>query len=224
MAQRYPADGRCTHPRAQARAVCLPKQHVMRQPREAGTTLVELMVVGALLVVVLGAILSLLDTAAHRAPKDQERAHVIREAQVGLARMTRELRQAHQVNGWGPNWMDVNVTITDGNPATEDNHRVLYECHGAPYDADNPSYDRCTRKAAPEGQALPASGEPVISGIVNGEVTTGASRVFTYDSGNPPLFVKARVEVPARGTLSDGAEHDVVFDDGFYMRNLNPGA
>ena len=62
---------------------------------EAGYSLIELMIVASMMVVVLGAVLSLGDAAQRSTPKDLERAHAIRDTQVGLHRMTRELRQAH---------------------------------------------------------------------------------------------------------------------------------
>lgn len=68
---------------------------VLRQ--EKGVALTEVLVAGLLLVVMLSAVLNLLDSAVRQAPRDQERAHVVRDAQVGLYRMTRELRQAYEI-------------------------------------------------------------------------------------------------------------------------------
>src|SRR5215210_4061126 len=60
---------------------------------DRGFTLIEVLVTCALLTVVLGAVLNFLTTTQRIAPKDVERNHALGEAQVGLHRMTRELRQ-----------------------------------------------------------------------------------------------------------------------------------
>jgi type II secretory pathway pseudopilin PulG len=169
----------------------------------AGYALVELMVVAALLVIVLGAILALGETTQRIAPKETERANVIREAQVGLHRMTRELRHAYQAPAVTGSTMQANVLGAGGATRT-----VRYDCDEAhPTDA---AYTRCVRQVYSGGTWSTA--EVVIDRVLNG------TAVFALTS---PDYVGARVEIAARGGLQDGHDHRIILEDGFYMRNLD---
>src|SRR4051794_37569071 len=64
---------------------------------ERGISLIETVITAALLSVVIGAVLSLSETSAKVVPRDTERAAVMAESQVGLYRMTRELRTASSI-------------------------------------------------------------------------------------------------------------------------------
>jgi type II secretory pathway pseudopilin PulG len=183
---------------------------------EAGYSLIELMVVAALLVVVLGAILALAEATQRIAPKESERAHVIREAEVGLHRMTRELRQTYgsapvmtgatTVSGnlVGPVFQ-ATVLGTGGTTRT-----VSYECNHA--HPTNAAWTQCRRYTIVG--VTKSGGEVVVNRVLNG------SSVFTFTS---PDYVRAAVEVAAAGDRRDGYAHRIVLDDGFYIRNLDPG-
>jgi Tfp pilus assembly protein PilX len=170
---------------------------------EAGYGLVELMVVASLLVVVLGAILALGTTTQRIAPKESERAHVIREAQVGLHRMTRELRHAFQAPTVSGSTMQADVLAANGATRT-----VRYDCDEA--HPSDPAYTRCLRQVLSGGTW--STGEVVIDRVLNG------AAVFSL---TPPDYVGATVEVAARGGLEDGHDHRIILEDGFYMRNLD---
>jgi Tfp pilus assembly protein PilW len=175
------------------------------EPRaaEAGLALVELLVVASLLIVVLGAILALAETTQRIAPKESERAHVIREAQVGLHRMTRELRHAYQAPTVTGSTMQAAVLGANGTART-----VKYDCDEAhPTDG---AYTRCVRQVL-SGSTWTGN-EVVIDRVLNGT---------TVFSSTPPDYVSATVEVAARGNLQDGYDHRVILDDGIYMRNLD---
>jgi len=159
---------------------------------------------------VLSAIFGLLDSAAQQAPKDQERAVAIREAQAGLQRMTRELRQAYKVLDAGPKSMYVVI----GRATPPDIH-VRYDCD-VPYPG-NSAYRRCVRWWAPVGQVLRTDlpGEVVID--------RGLSAVsFSYSPGPlNPTYVKVHIEVPQKGERAGGFQSNLVLDDGFYLRNTD---
>jgi type II secretory pathway pseudopilin PulG len=170
---------------------------------EAGYGLVELLVVASLLIVVLGAILALGEATQRIAPKESERAHVIREAQVGLHRMTRELRHAYEAPTMTGSSMEAAVRGPNGTTST-----VRYDCDEAhPTDG---AYTRCVRQVISGGTWT--TGEVVIDRVLNGT---------TVFSSTPPDYVGARVEVAARGNLQEGYDHRVILEDGFYMRNLD---
>ena len=182
-------------------------------------SLIELMITVSLLALVLGAVLALMDAGASQLPKDQERAHAMREAQVGLDRMVRELRQSYFVRSTTPNAMDVYVRLNG------QSRHVHWTCNvRAPDTPENPydqNYRRCIRREAGIFQPLPsiASGEVVVDRVVN-----GATPVFEF-TPNPirPTYVTVRLEVPARGGLIDGFKHKVTFNDGFLLRNVTVG-
>jgi hypothetical protein len=161
------------------------------------------MVVASLLVVVLGAILALGETTQRIAPKESERAHVIREAQVGLHRMTRELRHAYEAPTVSGSTMQANVRALGGATRT-----VRYDCDEA-HPTDE-AYTRCLRQVFTGATWSP--GEVVVDRVLNG------TTVFSL---TPPDYVGATVEVAARGGLKDGHDHRIILQDGFYMRNLD---
>src|SRR3954451_322128 len=81
----------------------------MLRREESGFTLVELLVAAGLMLVVVGAALALLDSSNTIAARDQERTHAIREAQVGVQSMTRELRQAFSIVSSSPSSIEFHV-------------------------------------------------------------------------------------------------------------------
>lgn len=166
----------------------------------------ELLVATSILIVVLTAVLSLLDSAFKQAPSDQERAHVMRDAQVGLHRMTRELRQAYEVVAPPTAQaleVRVNVLGTD--------RRVRYSCDVAhPSRADT---FRCVR------QELDGAGAVTSSAVVVDGTTSTA--VFSYTpNAVSPRYVSAQVRLPAKGEREDGAQHSIVLSDGLSLRNV----
>jgi prepilin-type N-terminal cleavage/methylation domain-containing protein len=183
---------------------------------EAGFSLIELMLVVSLLVVVLTAVISLLETTTRLAPREQERSIAIRDAQVGLDRMVRDLRHTYRVIATTDSSMEVLMTVRRVNAAGqtvyEDRH-VLYRCNVPhPTNADR---RRCVKVEAAAAAALPAisTGEVVIDRVLPGGV-------FTFSPGPlAPRYVTARVTVPAAGERADGFAHSFTLDDGFYLRN-----
>jgi len=180
---------------------------------EAGFSLIELLLSSTLLLVVLGATLSVLDTTARLGPRDQERPLAVSEAQVGLDRMVRELREASSVVGTTSTSM--NVLVEKGGVQRQ----VLYQCGvAAPNDASNPyddTYKRCVRRETSSGGAFTGAGTVVVQRRIN-------QPVFTFSpSTTRPEYVKARIVVPARGERREGYAHNITLDDGFYIRNAD---
>jgi prepilin-type N-terminal cleavage/methylation domain-containing protein len=184
-----------------------PKNLGGRLSDERGFMLIELLVVVALLGVILSAILLFGDTAHRLSPKEQARAHAIQEAQTGIFRMTRELRQAHQLHTAQPLVIDVNV-----NSGGVD-RRVRYEC-----DESHPtvaSYRRCVRfeTGVPD--------QVVVDRVLN------TTSVFSYttDVDGDTSYVKVAIDVPARAERQVGAvggyQHQISLYDGVYLRNLD---
>jgi type II secretory pathway pseudopilin PulG len=184
-----------------------PKNLAVRLSDERGFMLIELLLTVALLGVVLSAILLFGDTAQQLGPKEQERAMAIQQAQSGIFRMTRELRQAHQVNTAQPLVLDVNLASGGVNK------QVRYEC-----DEPHPTvanYSRCVRFEA----GVP--NDVVVDRVLN------KTTVFTYTTNTDGAitYVRVAIDVPARGERNIGSvasyDHQIGLYDGFYLRNLD---
>lgn len=183
---------------------------------ERGTSLIEVLAVSALLAGVLGAVLSVLDTAAQTVPRDVEWTHAIAEGRVGVASMVREIRQADVVHGATPNRID--FALSAGGTA----RRVMYSCD---VPSERAGLRRCTRVEQTDGQSLPdpTLGATVVDRVANGSAT---DPVFAYDPD--PLtarYVRVRVLVPSSGTrpTPERPAHPVVMEDGAYLRNRDLG-
>ena len=197
-----------------------------RLRQESGWSLIELLAAMSIFTFVLAGVLGLLDATAKQTPKDTERAHAINEAQVGLYRMVRELRQAHTVLSNGPQAVEVLVRAKQDDPATPavetyvDRH-VQYSCGNAQ------APGRCTRVEVAPGQLL-SSGTPrtVIARLVNTGTGLPVNRQVFDNTGNAntfaPSYIRVHIEVPAAGERPNGYRYTVAFEDGFYARNVRP--
>ena len=177
---------------------------------ETGYSLTEALIVVVLLIVVMGGTLSLLDTTAQVAPQENERAHAIREAQVGLGTMVRELRQARSVED------DYSATgLTVRTPVAGVPTRVEYDCDAV--SITKPDLKACRRvQYAADDSTEVRTTYPVDRLLSN--------QVFTYTvEGGAIQFVRARIEVPASGERQQGLDHKIVLDDGFFLRNVANG-
>ncbi|MCW2991915.1 MAG: hypothetical protein JWM73_2509 [Solirubrobacterales bacterium] len=182
---------------------------------EDGFTLIELVMVLALLPVVLIALLSALDTSAKLAPSTVNYADAVEQSGNGLSLAIREIRQAYRVIGTTPNSMtflrvvkgvDTQVSISCGVSST------TLDDSGAPL-------HRCVRTSAPVGTALPSpvTGKILVDRLMNG---TATDPVFDYTpDAIAPTFVQMVVRVPSRGEGRTGASHPITIDDGTLLRN-----
>lgn len=181
-----------------------------RLREQRGMALAEVLVTLTTFVFVMAAVLSLLETTAKQAPRDEERANSIAEAQSGLHRMTRELRQAYKVLDAQPKSMYILI----GRSTPPDKH-VKYDCDVA--DPENAAYRRCVRWEALVGEPLPVN-EP-------GEIVVDRSLsqvLFSYAPGPlNPTYVKLHIEVPQKGERGEGYGSSFVLDDGLYLRNAD---
>jgi hypothetical protein len=184
---------------------------------EAGYALTELLLVSSLLAIVLGAILALGETTQRITPRDTERAHVIREAQVGLHGMTRQLRQAADMTvppHEAATGSTLDVTLRDGS-------RYSYECD-EPHPTEG-GYNRCVRFPVLDG-VKQTQGTVLIDRVLNGPAGTASSNpIFQYETNLAGIvtYINVAIHVPAKGELAEGHDYDVVLEDGVYMRNLD---
>jgi prepilin-type N-terminal cleavage/methylation domain-containing protein len=193
--------------RSRARAAC-----ARARREEAGFTLVELLVASGLLLVVLAAVLALLESSNGIAARDQERTHAIRDAQVGVYAMTKELRQAFSIVSSSPYLIEVHVW-KDGA-----DHDVTYDCTGT--SSAGPPLGQCVRyETTGSGQG---AASVVVDRLIN-KSGSGRPPVFTYSANGSghTTYATVHVEAPSKGERAQGYGYRVTFDDGFFMRNLN---
>jgi prepilin-type N-terminal cleavage/methylation domain-containing protein len=179
---------------------------------ERGFTLIELLVATALFLIVLGAALALLDTSNNVAASDQERTHAIRDTQVGVYQMTRELRQAYQLVQASSHKIEVHVWENAAD------HDVTYDCTGT--SSAGPPLGQCVRYETTGSGQTPAT--TIVDRLVNAP-SSGRPPVFAYTTNGSghTTYATVHIESPAKGERAQGYGYRVVFDDGFFMRNLN---
>jgi prepilin-type N-terminal cleavage/methylation domain-containing protein len=175
---------------------------------ESGFSLIELLVAATLLAGVLGGVLALLDTSQAIAPHDRERGHAVREAQVGVAAMTRELRTATELGTTEP--YRLTALVQREGVATW----VEYYCGGS---AANPDWGQCVRTVMPGG--TPA---PLVRAFTNKD-GSGGPPVFSYTTrpDGAITHVEVHVDVVVTDNASGRYGYRVPLTDGVYLRNLD---
>lgn len=170
--------------------------------REAGFTLVELLVASAMGVIVLGAVGSLVVSAMKDQPRISERAQNISTARWVLERLTRELRNGIKVDQATASSVSfqtyVRHTVCGGSTAL---------ASGTPSIKCEVTYS-CTTTACSRIEAAPGvytgAARPIFEGI-------DSSDVFSYSpSVTAATYVKITLRMPnpsgpAAMTVSDGA-------------------
>jgi hypothetical protein len=175
---------------------------------ESGYSLVEMIAVSLGMVVILMAILGLADVANKIAPTERERVHAMRDAEVGMKKMTRELRTAHDidVSSWA-----VTASILKSGSTIE----VTYDCS----DVED-GLRTCTRTQTGGSGAGTTTAVERLANASSRPVFTATTRTDGTGPAWTP-YVKVLLEVPARGERSVGAASRVVLEDGVYLRNVD---
>jgi type II secretory pathway pseudopilin PulG len=218
-----------------------------RLGNEAGFTLPELLISASVLLFVVGGAMGVLIASMHTENTDRQFSQEIQDAQVGLARMMREIRQTNRVVLASAN------TIRFVLPGATD-YVVQYECDVA---QAGTAFRQCTRVRAalppngdPNSVTLPAAttGAPILQRLTNGAITSGTdpNAVFHYSSPDqagtdatgqpvdangapvPPTYVQGQAIVPAAG-VSAGTRlaqmaHTTALSSGAYLRNVDIGS
>ena len=189
---------------------------------EGGFTLVELLVTILILGLVMGATISILTTTQRAVPGDIEASHTIEDAQVGLNRMTRELRQGTNVTIYDSGTADTTAPI-DGDQITADfgTTRVLYMCDVALVNAaPGETLRRCVRKAGtvstPPTFNTVGKTEQLFNAVRNSELGVN---VFTAPSTK---YFQIAIKTKSTGSVkvTTANPHTVTLSDAFYARNM----
>jgi prepilin-type N-terminal cleavage/methylation domain-containing protein len=183
---------------------------------EAGFTLIEVIVVAALLSVVVAALTAPLAFSIRQTNTGIDYAYSQQQARTAIESMVAQVRQATAILTPDSNTNSIDMNVTLNGAALQ----VYYECDIA---QPGTSYHECVRVQAPIGSSLPSlsTGTVVASNLTNG---TSTDQVFSLGpSGPAPYYMTATLKVPASGGTNDPLTHQVVLSDGALMRNMNIG-
>ena len=167
---------------------------------DEGFTLIEVLVAMSIFFVILGVTLGLLTNVARGVKKDEARTQAAEEAQIGVGRMVRELRQADEVVDMTGSAMDVIARI-GGNSV-----HLRYDCDVAsPDDPGNPFdqfYRRCVRRTAPvtdPTSPTPPALPPLTDGtVIVDRLCPGTSTTSCDSAAAAPVFTcRTSVAAPA---------------------------
>ena len=198
---------------------------------DAGYTLIEMLIVAALLLVVVSGTMSLYTLTAKDESRTAEWTLALQQGRVGMERMIRDLRQADSVispsgtsagggTGLTANYVDFNITY--GSPPAV---QVAYECDVA---SSVTPYKKCARwQGATTATAPYGSGNAAWStstATIPEIESTGHVFTFTYPDSSTntgPYFIGATILIPSRGTLnaSPNLGHDANLTDGAFLNN-----
>ena len=180
------------------------KSPAVTPDREAGFTLVELLVGITLMLLVLAAGFTLLQVVIRTEPAIQDSNTSIQQGQIAAERMARELRQTYDVNSASANSLSVDTYIqtasncSGGAGTTAVQCRVVYSC----------TANSCTRTVS-EVNGANASTATVITGLAS-------TNVFTYSpSSTSPTSISLTLNLS--GQSSDDA---ITVSDGVALRNV----
>ena len=165
---------------------------------QSGFTLVELLVAMPIALIVVFMALLVLDTAVPYELRTRERAQALRDQEVGLERMTRELREATSFTFLTSQKVEFDVHIRSAGGLRKI-RKIRYDCSSGDY---------CLRLEGPVGGTV-SGGTRIVDALVNPDV-------FEPE----PDFVNPRyVGLVARVRLADG-RRVITLRDGVDLRNL----
>lgn len=187
---------------------------------QGGSTLIELLVAMPIALVLLGLVVQALGNAGRQQRDIERRTATLTSAQLGLERMTRELRQAQWVYFRSSSRIDLLVNVRAAPTAAGAPKLVRYDCsgdtcdrsEGGPTSFPPPAAPVFTKTATVLGTLAPEVGG--VNGQVTGHDVFFPSRVdartgaLTSDFANPDyLLIRLRLIAKDRGEyveLSDG--------------------
>lgn len=177
---------------------------------ERGFTLIELLTAMAILVIIVIATLAMLDFAVRSEPEIAERNNAIRDAQVEVERMVRELRGSYDVLAATSSTLSVltylnRTTCAGGATGTARKCRIDYACTAG----------SCIRTVSESDGSAPGPARTLATGLAS-------SSVFSY---SPSSADPAAISVTLTFEATDRAGEDAItLSDGATLRNVSGAA
>ena len=151
-------------------------------------------------VLLMGVVFQCLVTTFHRQGEIERRTETVEQAQTGLERMTRELRQAGWLYFSSSSVVDLDALVRTGSSATSVHRHVRYDCSGT----------SCIRYEGPAVAFPPPAnstwtGSQIVIGPQPGDSLTRYGTVVGHD-----VFFPQRVTAPSGQTVADFVDPDVL--------------
>lgn len=200
---------------------------------QGGSTLIELLVAMPIAIVLLGLVVQSLGTAGRDQQDIEGRTEALTNGQIGLERMTRELRQATWVYFRSSAMVDLNVPVRATTTGTGTDRLVRYDCtadicerfEGPPVTyppASSPSFTKSQRVLGADAQTLGERDGFIVNHDIfrptDVDPVTGARTVDFVD----PDFLFIRIQLAYRDRRLDseaGRRSPLVLEDGVSLRN-----
>jgi Tfp pilus assembly protein PilW len=155
---------------------------------ERGVTLVELVTAMALAIVVIGAPLALMIVSLRQHDDVASRTDSVRQAEVGLNKLTRDLRQADPTQAitltWGSGAATASFSVVKPGTGAATDQTVVWTCT---------ANGSCTRKVGSGVAAVQIA--HVVSTTFTSKNATGATLTSPTASANPPVYVGITISV-----------------------------
>jgi Tfp pilus assembly protein PilW len=184
--------------------------------REAGMTLIELLVAMIMGIIVVGGATAMLISAVRAQPKQQEQAQSITTARYELERMTREIRNGVSVTASSSSGVSFvarvrrkecggEVSTSPATPAIQ--CQIVYSC----------TTSSCTRTERKVGETTGGTTTTIVTGINSSEVfcfvpsaNTDPTECAAAKAGTSPTYIGIALNVPNPSgpgslTITDGA-------------------
>jgi Tfp pilus assembly protein PilW len=167
---------------------------------QGGSTLIELLVAMPFAVLLLGIVIQALATTYKRQGEIERRTQTVQQAQIGLERMTRELRQADWVYFSSSSVVDLDAEVRTAVGGSAVHRHVRYDCSGTD----------CVRYEGPAVAFPPAANSTfdfsrVVIGPEPGDTLSQFGTVAGHD-----VFFPQRVLSPSGQTVADFVDPDVL--------------
>ncbi len=201
---------------------------------QGGSTLIELLIAMPIAIMLLGLVVQSLGTAGRDQQDIEGRSEALTNGQIGLEKMTHELRQASWLYFRSSSVVDVNVPVRATATASGTNRLVRFDCSG----------ETCTRSEGPPVM-FPPPAAPTFTKtqtLIGSDSSDGGRRATDRSSATTSSV--PRTSIPTRGsarrtsstpTTSRSAcssrsaiaasstketkDHPIVISDGVSLRN-----
>jgi type II secretory pathway pseudopilin PulG len=178
--------------------------------REAGLTLVELLVASAMSVILVGAACAMLISAVRDQPKLSKKDQAVTTARYVLERMTREIRNGTSIDAAASNGAEVSFTTqlrrTECGGAVQEDPsvsaiecRVTYRCTAS----------ECTRTETDPEVKTGGTPQTIVSGLDSDEV-------FSYEPPEEPTYIGVTLHI-----ANPEGDGDLKISDGAGLRILD---
>ena len=167
---------------------------------QGGSTLIELLVAMPIAVALLGVVTQVFVTSSQDQRRLERRATALSQANTGLERMTKELRQANWVHFFSSQVVDAEAMVRP-NPTSEAVQRhIRFDCSsGACWRYEGPPV------AYPPGAAATWTASSIVIGARPDDMDSFMGRVLPHD-----IFVPKRVDETTGATVVDYLKPDLL--------------